>query len=309
MRNAAAVSSTNDHPWKREFDDLVRGLCGGFLFGIPLLYTMEVWWLGTHSEHWRLLVILLFSFAVNWMLSYFAGFRKASPAMGGVTEALEAMALGVVAAAATLLVLGELHPALPLDTIVGKIAIESVPFGLGVSIANGLLGGAGQGNEGAGEGRPTAGAGVGGDAAGQDAGSQERQLSPTLLDAGATVAGALFVCLSVAPTEEIPMLEGNLSPWWLIALIFFSLIVSYAITFEAGFVDQQARMNQQGIFQQPLSETVFSYLLSLIVAAILLWLFKQLEFGDPWHVWLGRSVVLGLPAAIGGSAGRLAIGG
>ena len=68
-------------------------------------------------------------------------------------------------------------------------------------------------------------------------------------------------------------------------------------------------MQQQGIFQRPLSETVFSYLLSLVVAATLLWLFKQLEFADPWNVWLERTIVLGLPAAIGGSAGRLAVGG
>ncbi len=105
------------------------------------------------------------------------------------------------------------------------------------------------------------------------------------------------------------MITANLSPLRLIALVFFSLIVSYGITFEAGFANQQARLEQQGLFQRPLGETVFSYLLALVVALVLLWIFKQLEVADPWHVWLDRTLVLGLPAAIGGSAGRLAVGG
>jgi putative integral membrane protein (TIGR02587 family) len=134
-------------------------------------------------------------------------------------------------------------------------------------------------------------------------------MNSTLRDAGATIAGALFISFSIAPTEEIPMLTANLSSLGAIVLVFFSLIVSYAITFEAGFANQQGRRSQKGVFQSPLSETVFSYLLSLIVAAALLWAFKQLEVADPLLVWLERTIVLGLPATIGGSAGRLAVGG
>ena len=284
-------------PWRRELGDIIRGLSGGFLFGIPLLYTMEVWWLGTFTEPWRLLVILLVSFAINWMLSRFAGFRQedAGVQLGAATDALEAMAIGVVASAVTLMVLGEVRPGLPLDTMLGMIVLESIPFSLGVSIASGLL----RGNK-------------------DDPGKGEQEDQPpedkpaanaTLRDAGATLAGALFIAFSIAPTEEVPMLAANLSTLGVVMLAFFSLVVSYAITFEAGFADQQARRAQQGIFQRPLSETVFSYLISLLVAAALLWLFKQLEVADPLRVWLERTIVLGLPAAIGGSAGRLAVGG
>ena len=105
------------------------------------------------------------------------------------------------------------------------------------------------------------------------------------------------------------MLTANLSSFGVIILVFFSLVVSYAITFEAGFADQHGRRSQQGVVQGPFSETIFSYLIALVVAAVLLWLFKQLEASDPLLVWLERTIVLGLPAAIGGSAGRLAAGG
>jgi uncharacterized membrane protein len=32
--------------WGEEVDDLLRGLSGGVLVGIPLIYTMEMWWIG-----------------------------------------------------------------------------------------------------------------------------------------------------------------------------------------------------------------------------------------------------------------------
>ncbi len=291
-------------PWKREFNDVVRGLSGGFLFGIPLLYTMEVWWLGTHSHPWRLLLLLLLSFAINWMLGHFAGFRKGSTPAHTAMDALEALAIGIIASAITLAVLGELRAGLPFDTIIGMIALESVPFSLGVSIANSFLSGGKDGPQDRADDDEQ-----GGEQENGDQPEANHQINGTIRDAGATVAGALFVAFSVAPTEEIPMLAGNLGSLALVTLVFFSLLVSYAITFEAGFADQQTRLGHEGIFQRPLSETIFSYLVALAVAGVLLWIFKQLEFGDPWHVWLDRIIVLGLPAAIGGSAGRLTVSG
>jgi uncharacterized membrane protein len=39
----------------------------------------------------------------------------------------------------------------------------------------------------------------------------------------------------------------------------------------------------------------------------MLWFFQKLTFSDPWTMWLDHILVLGLPASIGGAAGRLAI--
>jgi putative integral membrane protein (TIGR02587 family) len=300
-----AAARTEPGSWRSELSDLIRGLSGGFLFGIPLLYTMEVWWIGTHSEPWRLLIILLVSFAINLMVSSFSGFRQEDEAHRPITDALEALAIGVVASTATLLVLGEIHPEQPLDMIIGVIVLESVPFSLGVSIASGLL----RGNKEDPEGGSQNGQSDDREQQENQGDGEESGGNSTLRDAGATIAGALFISFSIAPTEEVPMLTANLSSLGLVMLVFFSLVVSYAITFEAGFADQHVRRSQQGVFQGPLSETIFSYLIALVVAAVLLWLFKQLETSDPLLVWLERTIVLGLPAAIGGSAGRLAAGG
>jgi len=304
VQNAGIGAQAQVSPWRGELYDLVRALSGGFLFGIPLLYTMEMWWIGSFIEPWRLLAFLCVAFLINLMLSHFAGFRQDAPAASSVQEALEAMAIGLLGAAMTLLVLGEIRPGVPLNAIVGKIVIESIPFSLGVSISNGLLRGNKEDPKGDDEG------GRGSQQSRREgAGERRRVLNATLLDAGATIAGALFVAFSIAPTEEVPMLAGQHGPLQLIGLAFFSLLISYGITFEAGFRNQQDRYEQAGIFQRPLSETVFSYLLSLVVSAVLLALFKQLDFSSPLSLWLAQALVLGLPATVGGSAGRLAVGG
>lgn len=103
------------------------------------------------------------------------------------------------------------------------------------------------------------------------------------------------------------MLAASLTPPWLLGVMAASLAVSYMIVFESGFADEGRRRGQQGVLQSPLSETVASYLVALGVAALMLALYDQIRLDDPWPVWLSHTIVLGLPAAVGGAAGRLAV--
>lgn len=45
--------------WANELDDFLRAFSGAFLFGVPLLFTMEMWWIGTYIEPWKALLFLL----------------------------------------------------------------------------------------------------------------------------------------------------------------------------------------------------------------------------------------------------------
>jgi len=45
----------------------------------------------------------------------------------------------------------------------------------------------------------------------------------------------------------------------------------------------------------------------LLASALMLLFFQKVTFADPWRMWLEHTLVLGLPATIGGAAGRLAI--
>ncbi|MDQ4077992.1 MAG: TIGR02587 family membrane protein, partial [Chloroflexota bacterium] len=129
----------------------------------------------------------------------------------------------------------------------------------------------------------------------------------TLNDLGATVAGAVFLGISLAPTDEIPMLASGLHYGHLLAVIALSLLLTYLIVFESGFHPPAGTHLNRGPFQHPVTETVFAYVISLLIALLALYLFGRVEWGEPPIFVLAQVLVLGFPAAVGGAAGRLVI--
>jgi putative integral membrane protein (TIGR02587 family) len=122
--------------------------------------------------------------------------------------------------------------------------------------------------------------------------------------------GATIIAFSIAPTDEIPLIAGSLSGPWLLGVVGASLALSYVIVFAANFAGSErraARRTHGAPFQRPLSETLIAYLLALVMAAVMLWLFQLVRPGDPPRQWVSYIIVLGLPATIGGAAGRLAV--
>ena len=278
--------------WSKEFNDLLRGAAGGFLFGIPLLYTMEVWWIGSFTEPPVILAAIAATFVVVFLLNRTEGFRKYKDVRLGeaVMDTIEAIAIGIVCATCLLILLREITLDTSLGEALGKVIFESMPFSLGVALARSFLSGDRYQSPNSDENSPP---------------EENTRLNATLADIGGTLIGATIIAFNIAPTDEIPMLVAASSPPWLIAIIVASLLISYGIVFQAGFTNQQQRIQQQGLFQRPLSETVFSYLVSLLAATFMLWFFHQLSFEDPWQMWLSYTLLLGLPATVGGAAGRL----
>lgn len=285
--------------WLNEFDDIVRGVSGGFLFGIPLLFTMEVWWIGSYSEPPRLTVALIATFIIVFLLTRTAGFRKTEDIhpIDAAIDSVEAIAIGLFCSTSVLVLLQEITGDTPLGEALGKVIFESVPFTIGVAVANQFLSGTPEESQ---TQRPN-------DEYPGKGNHRKNGLHSTLADIGATLIGAVFIAFNIAPTDEVAMLSAAISPPWLIAIIVASLLISYAIVFEAGFANEEKRQQQRGIFQRPLSETVASYLISLVAALFMLWFFQQLSFEDPGSLWLSYTLILGLPATIGGAAGRLAV--
>ncbi|MFN6513089.1 MAG: TIGR02587 family membrane protein [Nostoc sp. CreGUA01] len=282
--------------WRSEINDIIRGACGGFLFGIPLLYTMEVWWIGSLAKPQLMMMAIALMFIVVFLLNQTEGFRKRRynwQIQQAAMDTVEAMAIGIACSAFILLLLRELTLETSLRESLGKIIFESVPFTLGVALTNQFLGDTRNGNE---------------DEKTDDANKKnESEIDATLADIGATLIGAIVIAFNIAPTDEITMLAAAASPLWELAIIAASLLISYGIVFQAGFSDQRKRRQQKGIFQRPSSETIMSYLVSLLAGAFMLWFFQKLTFSDPWTMWLDHALMLGLPATIGGAAGRLAI--
>lgn len=234
--------------------------------------------------------MLVLTFGAVLALAHVSGFR-AEPRRHrfdlDLEQAIEAIAVGVVGSFVVLVALARLGPADPLDQWVRFIALQTVPLSIGAALGNAFLADSGSlGNS---------------DGSG---GSEARALAT---DVGATAFGAFFLAFNIAPTEEVQLLAAEASLMHLVALIALSLLIGYAIVFEAEFVGIGRRRAQAGPFQRPITETTLSYCVSLGVAAAMLLLLGRMELGDPVRDIVAQTVVLGLPATIGGAAGRLVV--
>jgi putative integral membrane protein (TIGR02587 family) len=278
-------------PWREEIRGLVRAFSGAFLFGVPLLYTMEMWWLGEISRPGSLLLMLAIALVANFALVTAAGFKREASPFSRIEQTLDAVAVGAVGATIVLLTLNQLTPDQAPQAILGKIVLQVLPLSIGASLAN-IVFGLRADREGDDD----------DDASARSPGVWRALFS----DVGATAIGATFIAATIAPTEEVPMLAARMEYWNLLALIGLTLVTGYIIVFASGF-DPAAQQDRQHLFQHPTTETVLSYLVSLVVSFAVLLLTKQLGTEDPPMFELTQTLVLGLPAMVGGAAGRIAV--
>ncbi|HEU4597018.1 MAG TPA: DUF2391 family protein, partial [Pyrinomonadaceae bacterium] len=78
--------------------EYARGVAGGLLFSLPLLYTMEVWWAGLTSHPWRLAAYVLATFVLLLGYNYYAGLRQDSCFEEVVIDSFEEMGIGLAVA-------------------------------------------------------------------------------------------------------------------------------------------------------------------------------------------------------------------
>jgi putative integral membrane protein (TIGR02587 family) len=250
-----------------------------------------MWWIGTTAELWKLMLFLGVAALVSLGLARTrsGGFKEETSRFASLEQAIDGVAVGLIGAVIVLTVLNRIHLGDPLGSVLGKVIAQAVPISIGAAVANAIFGPHGERSR---EGDEVSGAS-------QSAGQA------FIADFGATLIGALFLSFSIAPTDEIPMLAAELDYAHALALIALSLLLTYFIVFASGFGTGQHE--QQGPFQSPLTETVLAYVLSLLVALAALFLFDRIEWGDPLGEIVAMVLVLGLPAAVGGAAGRLVV--
>lgn len=276
-------------PWAKELDDYLRAFSGAFLFGIPLLLTMETWWIGIYVSLWKLVIFVGIAFLANVMLVHFGGFKEETTLQSSFYQAIEAVAVGIVASTIVLAILNRIRWDTPLESVLGKIIAQTVPLSIGAAAAGALVARSDKSREGA---------------DGQTEQSPERDM---LNDLGATIAGGVFIGFSIAPTEEVTLLAAELNYLHELGLILFSLAVTYIIVFESGFSPQRQVKAQHSPLQRPFTETVVAYVISLAVALISLYFFGQIKPEGPLAFVISQVLVLELPVTVGGAAGRLVI--
>lgn len=182
--------------WRREVDDLARAAAGGFLFGVPLLYTTELWWTGERATPVQTLSVLLATFVVMTLLQRTSGFRRTTDVRwrDALVDATDGVALSLVVVTVVLVLLREITPDTPMQVALGKIVHQALAFAIGAGVAHHYLGESRD--------RDT-------DDSSEDD-PEELGINPTVADVGASAVGAVFIALNIAPTAEVPMLDAAL---------------------------------------------------------------------------------------------------
>jgi putative integral membrane protein (TIGR02587 family) len=169
---------------------------------------------------------------------------------------------------------------------VGRIVVEAVTVGIGVSVGTAQLGG----NDGVEE------FGM--------VGKYEIAFGGQITLA---VCGAVLFAANVAPTEEIVLIGIELSGYQLAGLGLATMALGALILFFSDFRGARRWVRPQG-FGSVLRGVVITYAVGLVTSAAILWLFGRFEGVGPAAV-AGQCVALGVASTIGASAGRLLLQG
>ena len=276
----ASASSVIVSPTTGEFlVGLGRATAGALIFSLPMLMTMEMWWLGFTMEPLRLALLLVAGLPLLFGLSRLSGIRPTAHWSDDVADVFVALFVAALVACVTLALFEELTPGMSPREAVGKIAIQTVPGAIGALLARSQLS-SGSGDE-----------------KSKDDPSYGEELF-------LMAAGALFLSLNVAPTEEMILIAFKMSAWQALALALASLIIMqgfvYAVDFRGGTEPAQGA----SLWVLFLRFTVVGYALVLLVSLYVLWTFGRME-GTSLEQIVSTSIVLGFPGAVGAAAARL----
>jgi putative integral membrane protein (TIGR02587 family) len=272
------------------------------MFSLPLLYTMEVWWVGFNAHPWRLAAYVSATFVLLLGYNRFAGLRHDAGMTEVLIESVEEMGIGFIIAAVALYLLGRVTFEMPLNEITGQVVIEAMTVAIGVSVGTAQLGGGGESD--LGEGDPgddgEAGRAKAGGRAGRAGGAPELHFGGQMLLA---FCGATLFAANVAPTEEIVVIAVEISWVRLVGLALVSLLLAALILHYSEFTGAREFVHHEG-FGAAVAGSVSTYAVALVTSGLILWFFGRFD-GVTLYTSLAQIVVLGVAATLGASAGRL----
>ena len=259
-------------------EDVMRGVAGGALLGVPLLYTQETWLHGRSVAPAVILAGLVATFVVNVALSYFVGFRPGRTHRP-IEDAVVGMGLSVLLAALLLLLLDRVGQETSLENVLGVAALTAIPVSIGFAVGVAL--------------------------APRSGGEKSEQIPGGAGDLLVAAGGALVFALNIAPTEEPILLAAELDGVRLGLLVVASLVLPYLMVFYAEFGGRENRVASDGATQGPLTETLLAYFVAFVVSAAMLAMFGRMD--EVNGAATARVIALAFPASIGAALGRMLI--
>lgn len=257
-----------------------RGLAGGLMFSLPLLYTMEMWWSGFMASPERLLAYTGLVFVLLLGYNRYAGLHPDASFAEVIIDSIEEYGLGILTAAAVLYLLGRIGSGHSTEEAFGKVVVEAGIVAIGFSVGTAQLGGSGEDEE------------------------KQGDKAVTLIDHVALAAcGAVLFAANVAPTEEIVMIAAETSSGRVVALALLSIAVAALVLYFSDFSGAKRFAADETPFDIVLG-TAVTYGIALVASALMLWFFGRFE-GMSTVVVVHQVIVLGFASVLGASAGRL----
>lgn len=257
--------------------DLAHDFGGAIIFSLPLLMTMEMWWLGFYMDRFRLALFLVFAFLLVIGLSYFEGGEETFKIE--VLDALTACAVGYLVASVMLVLLGIIKPGMSMDEFMGKIALHAVPCSIGAILARRQL-------------------------ASEKTGKEQRRVEQYGGKIFLMGIGAIFLAFQLAPTEEMVLIGQQITGWHAVALAILSLGIMQAFLCSIEAKEGKPIFSAGFFWNVFMRLTVVGYALVLLLSLYVLWTFGRLD-GEALAEAMMSVLVLGFPAALGASAARL----
>jgi putative integral membrane protein (TIGR02587 family) len=267
------------------FSEYGRGVAGGLLFSLPLLYTMEVWFAGFVMPPHRQLAYVLLALVLLLGYNRYAGLHPDTTWTEVAIDSIEEMGIGLLLSAAVLLLIGRLTAEQDTSEMVGRIVVEAVTVAIGVSVGTAQLGAVGDEKSGM---------------EGREEGSLGGQLTLAL-------CGAVLFAANVAPTEEIVLIGIELSGVELALLGIATMVVAALILYFSDFRGARRWARAEGRLAM-LRGTVVTYAIGLVASAAILWAFGRFD-GMGRAAIVGQTVALAVASTLGASAGRLLLQG
>ncbi|WP_027488060.1 TIGR02587 family membrane protein [Allorhizobium undicola] len=279
MTNAAL--STGRH---LSFLGLARGLAGSLLFSLPMLMTMEMWFLGFYMDRLRLFLLLLLNIPVLVILAHRIGFERTIGWRDAARDAVIAYALGILASAMILAVFGVMTFDMPLRETIGKIAIQAVPASIGAMLGRSQLQARSE--------------------MGEDDDDGNASETGYVIEMLMMATGAMFLAFNMAPTEEMILIAYKMTAWHALVLIALSILLMHGFVYTLSFPG--GHRLEEGVpgWHALIRFTLPGYVVALLVSALLLWLFGRMDDTGAFEITM-TVIVLGFPAAVGAAASRL----
>lgn len=284
-----AIDDENDDAKRlnRFLVGLARGIAGALLFSLPMLMTMEMWFLGFYMERERLLLLLLLNIPLLVGLSHRIGFERTATWRESARDAVVAYGMGIAASALILALLGVIKPDMPPHQWIGMIALQSVPASIGALLGRSQL------------------------SMSDDDDDEEDDPSDTpetsyITELFMMAVGALYLSLNLAPTEEMILLAYKMTVWHALVLLALSLMLMHGFVYALAFKGSHSLDEGTPAWHAFFRFTVPGYLVALAVSLYTLWTFGRLDDLGATEALL-TIIVLGFPAAIGAAAARLVL--